>query len=103
MHEQMAIVDGKTGTFYVDPDVATLEKYLEEKKKEEEARELLSQLKGQPDETVDGRHIHLYANIGSVADVTNVLANDAAGIGLFRSEFLYLEKDTFPTEEEQFA
>ncbi len=99
---KMAIVDGKTGTFYVDPDVATLEKYLEEKKKEEEARELLSQLKGQPDETVDGRHIHLYANIGSVADVTNVLANDAAGIGLFRSEFLYLEKDDYPTEEEQF-
>ncbi len=99
---KMAIVDGKTGTFYVDPDVATLEKYLAEKKKEEEARELLSQLKGQPDETVDGRHIHLYANIGSVADVTNVLANDAAGIGLFRSEFLYLEKDDYPTEEEQF-
>ena len=99
---KMAIVDGKTGTFYVDPDVATLEKFLAEKKKEEEARELLSQLKGQPDETVDGRHIHLYANIGSVADVTNVLANDAAGIGLFRSEFLYLEKDHYPTEEEQF-
>ena len=99
---KMAIVDGKTGTFYVDPDVATLEKYLAEKKKEEEPRELLSQLKGQPDETVDGRHIHLYANIGSVADVTNVLANDAAGIGLFRSEFLYLEKDDYPTEEEQF-
>ncbi len=99
---KMAIVDGKTGTFYVDPDVATLEKFLAEKKKEEEARELLSQLKGQPDETVDGRHIHLYANIGSVADVTNVLANDAAGIGLFRSEFLYLEKDNYPTEEEQF-
>ena len=59
-------------------------------------------MKGQPDETVDGRHIHLYANIGSVADVTNVLANDAAGIGLFRSEFLYLEKDNYPTEEEQF-
>ncbi len=63
---------------------------------------MLSQLKGQPDETVDGRHIHLYANIGSVADVANVLANDAAGIGLFRSEFLYLEKDHYPTEEEQF-
>ena len=99
---KMAIVDGKSGTFYVDPDVATLEKFLAEKKKEEEARELLSQLKGQPDETVDGRHIHLYANIGSVADVANVLANDAAGIGLFRSEFLYLEKDHYPTEEEQF-
>jgi phosphotransferase system enzyme I (PtsI) len=60
-------------------------------------------LKGQPDETIDGRTIKLYANIGSVADVTNVLANDAAGIGLFRSEFLYLEKEDYPTEEEQFA
>lgn len=99
---KMAIVDGKQGVFYVDPDVATLEKYLDEKKKEEEARELLLTLKGQPDETIDGRHIKLYANIGSVADVTNVLKNDAAGIGLFRSEFLYLEKDDYPTEEEQF-
>ncbi|MGN0153156.1 MAG: phosphoenolpyruvate--protein phosphotransferase [Lachnospiraceae bacterium] len=99
---KMAIVDGKQGVFFVDPDVSTLEKYIEEKKKEEEARELLSKLKGQPDETLDGRHIKLYANIGSVADVANVLANDAAGIGLFRSEFLYLEKDNYPTEEEQF-
>ena len=99
---KMAIVDGKKGIFFVDPDVVTLEKYIEEKKKEEEARELLLKLKGQPDETLDGRHIKLYANIGSVADVTNVHANDAAGIGLFRSEFLYLEKDNYPTEEEQF-
>lgn len=97
-----AIVDGKNGLFIVDPDVSTLEKYLNAKKKEEEAAQLLLQLKGQPDETKDGRHIKLYANIGSVADVTNVLANDAAGIGLFRSEFLYLEKNDYPTEEEQF-
>ena len=97
-----AIVDGKNGLFIVDPDVSTLEKYLNEKKKEEEAAQLLLQLKGQADETKDGRHIKLYANIGSVADVTNVLANDAAGIGLFRSEFLYLEKNDYPTEEEQF-
>lgn len=97
-----AIVDGKQGIFIVDPDVTTLERYLEEKKKEEAARELLQQLKNQPDETKDGRHIRLYANIGSVADVVNVLANDAAGIGLFRSEFLYLEKKDYPTEEEQF-
>ena len=97
-----AIVDGKNGIFIVDPDVTTLQTYIEEKKKEEEAALLLQQLKGQPDETKDGRHIHLYANIGSVADVTNVLANDAAGIGLFRSEFLYLEKNDYPTEEEQF-
>ncbi|MDE6627354.1 MAG: phosphoenolpyruvate--protein phosphotransferase [Lachnospiraceae bacterium] len=99
---KMAIVDGKKGIFFVDPDVDTLEKYIEEKKKEEEAKELLQMLKGQPDETLDGRHIKLYANIGSVADVTNVLANDAEGIGLFRSEFLYLEKDNYPTEEDQF-
>lgn len=97
-----AVVDGKQGFFIVEPDMATLEKYMEEKRKEEEAKELLLKLKNQPDETIDGRHINLYANIGSVADVTNVLANDAAGIGLFRSEFLYLEKDKYPTEEEQF-
>lgn len=96
------VVDGKQGIFIVEPDMATLEKYMEEKRKEEEAKELLLKLKNQPDETIDGRHINLYANIGSVADVTNVLANDAAGIGLFRSEFLYLEKDNYPTEEEQF-
>lgn len=99
---RMAIVDGKQGILFVDPDMPVLEKYMEEKKKDEEVRELLSQLKGYPDETIDGRHINLYANIGSVADVANVLANDAAGIGLFRSEFLYLEKDNYPTEEEQF-
>lgn len=100
---KMAIVDGKEGVLYVDPDYSTLEKYMEEKKKEEEASILLTKLKGQPDETLDGKQIKLYANIGSVADVTNVLANDAAGIGLFRSEFLYLEKEDYPTEEEQFA
>lgn len=99
---KMGIVDGKQGIFFVNPDLQTLEKYMEEKKKEEEARELLSRLRGLPDETIDGRQIKLYANIGSVADVANVLANDAAGIGLFRSEFLYLEKDDYPSEEEQF-
>ena len=99
---KMAIVDGKQGILLVDPDVITLENYMAERKKDEERRNLLLQLKGRPDETKDGRHIHLYANIGSVADVANVLDNDAAGIGLFRSEFLYLEKDTYPTEEEQF-
>lgn len=100
---KMAIVDGKQGRLLVDPDVSALEHYIAEKKSEEEARELLTQLKGQPDETKDGRKIKLYANIGSVADVANVLANDAAGIGLFRSEFLYLEKEDYPTEDEQFA
>ena len=99
---KMAIVDGKQGILLVDPDVVTLEQYMQERKKDEERRKLLMQLKGRPDETKDGKHIHLYANIGSVADVANVLDNDAAGIGLFRSEFMYLEKDTYPTEEEQF-
>ena len=99
---KMAIVDGKQGLLFVDPDVAAMEKYIEQKKSEEMARELLKQLKGKPDETVDGKHINLYANIGSVADVANVLDNDGAGIGLFRSEFLYLERDDYPTEEEQF-
>ena len=99
---KMAIVDGKQGLLFVDPDVDVLEHYMEERKMEEAQKELLLQLKGQPDITKDGKHIHLFANIGSVADVANVLANDATGIGLFRSEFLYLEKDTYPTEDEQF-
>lgn len=99
---KMAIIDGKKGTLYIEPEINILEKYLEEKRRDEEAKELLSNLKGLPDETLDGKKIKLYANIGSVADVANVLANDAAGIGLFRSEFLYLEKSDYPTEEEQF-
>lgn len=99
---KMAIIDGKQGVLYIDPEIDILEKYLEEKRKDEEARKLLTNLKGMPDETLDGKQIKLYANIGSVADVANVLANDAAGIGLFRSEFLYLEKNDYPTEEEQF-
>lgn len=100
---KMAIVDGKRGKLIVDPEYSILEAYVNEKQKEEEARALLVELKGLPDVTKDGREIKLYANIGSVADVANVLTNDANGIGLFRSEFLYLEKDTYPTEEEQFA
>lgn len=101
-HGKMAIIDGKKGILYVDPSVDILEKYLEKKKREEDGKKLLQNLKGLPDETLDGKKIKLYANIGSVADVTNVLANDGAGIGLFRSEFLYLEKSEYPTEEEQF-
>ena len=100
---KMAVVDGKNGKLIVDPEYSVLEQYMTEKKKEEEARALLAELKGLPDVTKDGKEIKLYANIGSVADVANVLANDANGIGLFRSEFLYLEKDSYPTEEEQFA
>ena len=99
---KLAVIDGKQGMLVVEPEEEVLEKYREEIKKEEEAKQLLSKLKGLPDVTLDGKTIKLYANIGSVADVASVLANDAAGIGLFRSEFLYLEKSDYPTEEEQF-
>ena len=99
---KMAVVDGYTGTFYIDPDEETLKKMQEKKEEDIKARELLQELKGKEDITVDGKHIKLYANIGGVKDVTNVLANDAAGIGLFRSEFLYLEADNYPDEEAQF-
>ena len=99
---KMAVVDGYTGTFYIDPDEETLKKMQEKKEEDIKARELLQDLKGKEDRTVDGKHIKLYANIGGVKDVTSVLANDAAGIGLFRSEFLYLEADNYPDEEAQF-
>lgn len=99
---KMAVVDGFTGTLYVDPTPEVLEEMGQKQKKLLEERELLQELKGKEDITLDGRKIKLYANIGNVADVAGVLKNDAAGIGLFRSEFLYLEKDNFPTEEEQF-
>ena len=99
---KMAVVDGYTGTFYIDPDEETLKKMQEKKEEDIKARELLQELKGKEDITVDGKHIKLYANIGGVKDVTSVLANDAAGIGLFRSEFLYQEADNYPDEEAQF-
>lgn len=98
----MAIVDGREGKLYIDPEEEVLTKLQEAQKKEQEARELLSLLKGKEDVTVDGKHIKLYANIAGVGDVANVLANDAAGIGLFRSEFLYLEAEDYPDEETQF-
>lgn len=99
----MGIVDGNNGCIYIDPDDETLEKMRKEQKKDSEKKELLLQLKGKEDVTLDGIHIKLYANIGNIKDVVNVLNNDAAGIGLFRSEFIYLERDTYPTEEEQFS
>ena len=99
---KMAVVDGYTGTFYIDPDEEILKKMQEKKEEDIKARELLQKLKGKEDITVDGKHIKLYANIGGVKDVASVLANDAAGIGLFRSEFLYLEADNYPDEEAQF-
>ena len=99
----MGIVDGNNGYLYIDPDDETLEMMRKEQKKDSEKKELLLQLKGKEDVTLDGIHIKLYANIGNIKDVVNVLNNDAAGIGLFRSEFIYLERDTYPTEEEQFS
>jgi phosphotransferase system enzyme I (PtsI) len=100
---QLAIVDGLEGVLIVDPDEETLSHYREIQKQEEEKQQLLETLKGKENVTLDGQKINLYANIGNVSDLVAVLKNDAGGIGLFRSEFLYLEKDDFPTEEEQFA
>lgn len=100
---RQGIVDGTNGCIYIDPDEETLERMKKEMRKEQEKKELLQTLKGKEDVTLDGKRIKLYANIGNIRDLANVINNDAAGIGLFRSEFIYLERDTFPTEEEQFA
>lgn len=102
MDGKMAVVDGFEGKILVEPDEETLRQYEGRKEEEEKKKKLLQDLKGKETVTLDGRTIHLYANIGSVSDIASVLANDADGIGLFRSEFLYLESDTYPTEEEQF-
>ena len=99
---KLAIVDGYTGTLYVEPDEDILNELKKKQEEDIRARELLQDLKGKEDVTLDGRKIKLYANIGGVKDVASVLANDAAGIGLFRSEFLYLESDDYPSEESQF-
>lgn len=99
---KLAIVDGYTGTLYVEPDEAILDTLKKKQEEDIKAKELLQDLKGKEDVTLDGRKIKLYANIGGVKDVASVLANDAAGIGLFRSEFLYLEADDYPNEESQF-
>lgn len=100
---RQGIVDGTNGCIYIDPDEETLERMKKEMEREQEKKELLQTLKGKEDVTLDGKRIKLYANIGNIRDLANVINNDAAGIGLFRSEFIYLERDTFPTEEEQFA
>ncbi len=97
-----AIVDGFKGVFYVEPTSELSDEMRELQQKELTKKKLRENLKGKENITKDGRKIEIYANIGSVSDVANVLQNDAGGIGLFRSEFLYLEKNTFPTEEEQF-
>ena len=100
---RLGIVDGYTGKLYIDPDEDTLNSYKEKKASELEKKRLLLELKGKENATLDGKKIKLYANIGSIADAAYALANDAGGIGLFRSEFLYLESKNYPSEEEQFA
>lgn len=97
-----AIVDGFTGEIYLDPDEQTLAKMEEKRAADEEKKRLLQDLKGKENVTLDGKKINIYANIGSVDNIGAVLLNDAGGIGLFRSEFLYLENTDYPTEEQQF-
>lgn len=99
----LAVVDGYTGSIYVDPDEDTLTKMKKKQAEDLEKKALLEQLKGKENITLDGKKINIYANIGNSNDIANVLKNDAGGIGLFRSEFLYLEKSDYPTEEEQFS
>lgn len=102
LNGKFGVVDGTNGVVYIEPDEATLSAMQEEQRKDNEKKALLQELKGKEDVTLDGKKIKLYSNIGNIKDLANVIANDAAGIGLFRSEFIYLESDTFPTEEEQF-
>ncbi|WP_455249027.1 phosphoenolpyruvate--protein phosphotransferase [Ruminococcus sp.] len=97
-----AIVDGFTGEIFVEPDETTRQRLLEKQKADEEKKRLLLELKGKENITKDGTKVNIYANIGSVDNIGAVLLNDAGGIGLFRSEFLYLENNDYPSEEQQF-
>lgn len=97
-----AIVDGFTGEIFVEPDEATRQRLLEKQRADEEKKRLLLELKGKENVTKDGTKVNIYANIGSVDNIGAVLLNDAGGIGLFRSEFLYLENNDYPNEEQQF-
>lgn len=100
---EFAAVDGYTGEVFLDPDEETRTRLENKRTEDEEKKRLLQELKGKENVTLDGRKINIYANIGSVDNIGAVLANDAGGIGLFRSEFLYLESSDYPTEEQQFA
>ena len=102
MEGKYAIIDGQTGEAVVEPDDAERERLLKKQAKEKALKELLDQLKGKPNVTKDGRNVMVYCNIGSPADIDAVLQNDGGGIGLFRSEFLYLQGSDYPTEDEQF-
>ena len=99
---KIGIVDGYEGVFLVDPQMPVLEEYFKKKAADDEQKKLLQTLKGKENVTKSGQKINLYANIGNPGDLMSVLENDAGGIGLFRSEFLYLESSTYPSEEEQF-
>lgn len=98
-----AIIDGYAGDLYVNPDHRTIQKMKEKQKSKEKQAALLMELKGKDNITVDGRQVDIFANIGNSSDIGAVLQNDAGGIGLFRSEFLYLENNDYPTEDQQFA
>ena len=98
----MAAIDGFTGTIYIDPDEETMKAMTEKCEEDRRQKALLEELKGKENVTLSGQKINVYANIGNLSDVGAVLKNDAGGIGLFRSEFLYLESEDFPTEEQQF-
>lgn len=98
-----AVIDGFDGKIYIDPDDATLEAMKQKQAEDRAKKALLQELKGKENVTLSGQKINIYANIGNTSDIELVLKNDGGGIGLFRSEFLYLENDTFPTEEQQFA
>lgn len=100
---KMAVIDGFTGQFFIEPTEEVLETYRAKMAEQQARKELLATQKGKPTVTKSGKQIKLFANIGSVSDLASVLENDAGGIGLFRSEFLYLQSDTYPTEEEQFV
>ncbi|MDE6149415.1 MAG: phosphoenolpyruvate--protein phosphotransferase [Ruminococcus sp.] len=97
-----AIADGYDGTLYIEPDEKTVKRLFEKEEKEAKKRELLRRLKGRKNITLDKTEIKIFANISGLSDVDSVIENDAGGIGLFRSEFLYLENDCFPNEEQQF-
>ena len=97
------IVDGYSGEIFLEPDEKTTALMLKKQKSDEEKKKLLLELKGKENITLDGTKINIFANIGGVENIGAVLANDAGGIGLFRSEFLYLENSDYPTEEQQFA
>lgn len=97
-----AVVDGYTGEIFIEPDENTKARLEKKRVEDEEKKRLLQELKGKENITVDGTKVNIYANIGGVDNIGSVLANDAGGIGLFRSEFLYLESSNYPTEEQQF-